>query len=106
MRNTDTLVAAGLAAAMALSVAAPATALEQGRRANDRRADRPVMICDTDASTRRAFTREHGAAPVFITAEQALRVRPADPAWDAPRCMTEREYAKLRDASAARTRVP
>ena len=106
MRTIRTLAAAGLAAGMALSVVAPAVALDQPRSADARRADRPVLICDTDAATRRAFTREHGAAPVFVTAEEALRVRPSDPAWDAPRCMTEREYAKLRDTSVAQARVP
>lgn len=106
MRTIRTLFAAGLAAGMALSVAAPVAAFDQPRPADDRRAERPVMICDTDADTRRAFTREHGAAPVFITADEALRVRPSDPAWDAPRCMTEREYARLRDASVAQARVP
>lgn len=106
MRSIRTLFAAGLTAGMALSVAAPVTALDQGRATDGRQADRPVLICDTDAATRRSFTREHGAAPVFITAEEALRVRPSDPAWDAPRCMTEREYARLRDASVAQARVP
>lgn len=106
MRSTRTLVAAGLSAGVALSVAVPVAALDQGRSVDVRQADRPVLICDTDAATRRSFTREHGAAPVFITAEDALRVRPSDPAWSAPRCMTEREYAKLRDASVAQARVP
>ena len=106
MRSIRTLGAAGLAAGMALSVAAPATALDQGQSTEVQRADRPVLICDTDAATRRSFAREHGAAPVFITAEEALRVRPSDPAWNAPRCMTEREYARLRDASVAQARVP
>ena len=106
MRSIRTLVAAGLAAGLTLSAAAPASAFDQPRPADARRADRPVLICDTDAATRRAFTREHGAAPRFITAEEALRVRPSDPAWNAPRCITEREYAKLRDASVAQARVP
>ncbi len=106
MRTIRTLGAAGLAVGMVLSAAAPAAAIDQPRSSDLQRADRPVLICDTDAATRRAFTREHGAAPVFITAEEALRVRPSDPAWNAPRCMTEREYAKLRDASVAQARVP
>lgn len=106
MRTIHTLVAAGLAAGVALSAAAPTAAFDQPRPTDVRRADRPVLICDTDSATRRAFTREHGAAPVFITAEEAQRVRPSDPAWNAPRCMTEREYAKLRDASVAQARVP
>lgn len=60
---------------------------------------RPILICATDSATRRAFTREHGAAPVFITAREALSVRTSDPAWSAPRCMTAREHARFREAS-------
>ena len=61
--------------------------------------ERAVMICDTDAGTRRAFTREHGAPPVFVTAREALSVRPSDPAWTTPRCMTVREHARYREAT-------
>lgn len=61
---------------------------------------RPVLICATDAATRRAFTREHGAAPIFVTAREALSVRTTDPAWTAPRCMTAREHARYREAAA------
>lgn len=61
---------------------------------------RPVLICATDAATRRAFTREHGSAPVFVTASEALSVRTADPIWTTPRCMTAREHARYRDAVA------
>lgn len=60
---------------------------------------RAVMICGTDAATRRAFTREHGAAPIFVTAREALSVRVSDPAWSTPRCMTAREHARYRDAA-------
>lgn len=62
-------------------------------------AARPVVICATDAATRRAFTREHGSAPVFVTAREAMSVKASDPAWNAPRCMTAREYARYRQAS-------
>jgi len=61
---------------------------------------RPVLICATDSATRRAFTREHGAAPVFVTAREALSVRASDPTWSAPRCMTTREHARFREAAA------
>ena len=60
---------------------------------------RPVLICATDAATRRAFVRQHGAAPVFVTAREALSVRSSDPAWSTPRCMTVREHARFRDAA-------
>lgn len=60
---------------------------------------RPVLICATDAATRRAFAREHGAAPIFVTAREALSVRTSDPAWTSPRCMTAREHARYREAA-------
>ncbi|MDO9586979.1 MAG: hypothetical protein Q8R45_14995 [Brevundimonas sp.] len=59
---------------------------------------RIILVCDTDAATRRGFTREHGAAPIFVTAREALSVRTSDPAWNAPRCMTAREHARYREA--------
>ncbi len=59
---------------------------------------RPVLICAADAATRRAFTREHGTAPIFVTARDLLSVRTSDPAWTTPRCMTAREHARYREA--------
>jgi|GEM_PF-270484 len=55
---------------------------------------RAVMICDSDAATRAAYTRDFGAAPVFISARQALDVRQTREAWTAPRCMTTSEHAR------------
>ncbi|WP_298747226.1 hypothetical protein [uncultured Brevundimonas sp.] len=106
MRILRTVFAAALAGGMALSAAAPAAAFDQAGPIDARLSGRAVLICAADAATRRSFAREHGAAPVFITADEALRVRPSDPAWNAPRCMTEREYARLRDAAAVQARVP
>lgn len=106
MRTIRTFFAASLAAGLALTATSPTVALDQRKASDARQTSRAVLICDTDAATRRAFTREHGAAPVFITAEEALRVRPSDPAWSAPRCITEREHARLRDATTAQARVP
>ncbi|MDZ4108094.1 MAG: hypothetical protein U1E18_00650 [Brevundimonas sp.] len=106
MRTIHTLFAASLAAGVALAATSPAAAIDQRKASEARQTSRAVLICDTDAATRRAFTREHGAAPVFVTAEEALRVRPSDPAWTTPRCITEREHARLRDATTAQARVP
>jgi len=105
MRTIRTLSAVVLAAGVALASTSPAAAIDPRQKADDRQAARAVLICDTDAETRRAFTREHGAAPIFITAEEALRVRPSDPAWNTPRCITEREHARLREATTAQARV-
>ena len=66
---------------------------------------RAVMVCDADAATRVAFTREYGAAPVFITARQAVEVRRTGETWSTPRCMTAREhdrYVSLTRSIAAR----
>lgn len=60
---------------------------------------RAVLVCGSDEATRRAFTRQHGAPPVFVTAREALSVRPSDPAWTAPRCMTAREHVRFREAN-------
>lgn len=58
-------------------------------------AQRVVMICGTDAATRTAFRREHGGAPVFVTADQALQARATGEVWSAPRCMSAREHGRL-----------
>ena len=89
-----------------LSVAATAAQADQGPAVDALTAGRAVLVCDTDAATRRAFAREHGSAPVFITAREALEVRPTDPAWSAPRCMTAREHVRYREAASTYARVP
>lgn len=66
---------------------------------------RAVMVCDADAATRVAFTREYGSAPVFISARQAVDVRRTGQTWTTPRCMTAREhdrYISLTRSVAAR----
>jgi len=87
-------------AALAAAALLPAGLASAGDAGDPSRAQaRPVLICATDDATRRAFIREHGAPPVFVTAREALSVRASDPAWDAPRCMTAREHARFRDAA-------
>jgi len=81
-----------LTAAAALPAFAQQTSLPS--RAPDG-AQRVVMMCDSDAATRRAFRREHGAAPVFVTADEALQARSTGQTWAAPRCMNAREHARL-----------
>ncbi|MFC7377512.1 hypothetical protein [Brevundimonas sp. GCM10030266] len=87
--------AAVATAASALS-AAPVVAHE----ASQAPVARPVMVCATDAATRRSFTREHGAAPIFITAREVQALRPSDPTWSTPRCITATEHARLVNTSA------
>lgn len=94
-----------LAAATALT-AGLANAGDRDQRTPVRANDRSVLICATDVATRRAFTREHGVAPVFVTAREVLSVRRTDPAWTAPRCMTAREYARYREATLTLASAP
>lgn len=89
----------GLAALAAATVLPVGTANAGDGQPSTRATPRPVLICATDAATRRAFTREHGATPIFVTAREAQSVRTSDPAWTAPRCMTAREHARYRDAA-------
>ena len=93
--STMALVALAAATVLPAGLASAADNGQPSVRSNAR----AVMICGTDAATRRAFAREHGAAPIFVTAREALSVRASDPAWSTPRCMTEREHARYRDAA-------
>lgn len=106
MGTIRTLVAAAFAAGVAVSAAVPATAQTQARSAGDQATPgRAVLICARDAASRRAFAREHGAQPVFITAREVQAMRPSDPAWTTPRCMTEQEHARLKEAATANARA-
>lgn len=107
MRTRRPLVAAALMAGMAVATAVTAATPMQNRTTGaDQASARGVLICARDAASRRAFAREYGAAPVFITAREAVGVRPSEPAWSAPRCMTEIEHARLRDVTRQRSQTP
>ncbi len=84
------LIAAALAA-----IATPS--LAQTSRTETARAAtlQSVMVCATDTATRRAYQREFGAAPVFVTAQEAVAARQAGQRWAVPRCMTARQYDRL-----------
>ena len=89
-----TASAAGLA--LALTAFSPALAAPPGGgSAPSAHARQVVMWCDSGAMARRAYEREYGRAPVFVTAEQAMAAHRAGETWDAPRCMTAREHARL-----------
>lgn len=92
-----------LSLAIAAGLAAPALAVSD-TPSQATAAPRAVLICGQDAATRRSFEARYGAAPVFVTAREALDAAAANERWDAPRCMTEREharYARLRQERAA-----
>jgi hypothetical protein len=96
-------VVAGVAVASTVSAMTPVQERAPGAA---QPAARGVLICERNAASRRAFAREYGAAPVFITAHEAVTVRPSEPAWAAPRCMTETEHAKWVEAGRQRSQTP
>lgn len=105
-----------LAAATALmAAAAPAMAgtqqqTTQGQiQRTDLRPDRNAVeaqkvlyVCEANEATARSFRREHGERPQFMTAEQVLGARNTSQGWDAPRCITQQEHARLNQALAIR----
>ena len=98
MHASKFLVGLTCVSGLLLASAAPAAAGAGDRDAQSLRratAQRVVMQCEADASTRRAFTREHGSQPVFVTAREARAAMSAGEVWNAPRCMTAREHARL-----------
>lgn len=98
---SSALVGAAIAAFAAPSFAqAPRT---EPVRAERSAALRSVMMCATDAATRRSYQREFGQAPVFVTAQEAIASRQAGTRWATPRCMTEHQYNRL--VSSAQTRA-
>ena len=86
-----------VATATLFAAAAPAFAgnATQAARSGQPPLQRVVMECGRDDSTARGFRREHGARPVFITANQVLEARASGEGWSAPRCMTARERTRL-----------
>ena len=89
--------ASALTLAVLAASAAPALAQNpaQKQKVEQPAPRQSVMICATDVATRRAYQREHGVQPVFVTAREAVEARRNAEAWSAPRCMTEREYGRL-----------
>ncbi|WP_395945295.1 hypothetical protein [Brevundimonas sp.] len=92
------LVSPALVAVAVAAFAAPSFA--QAPRTQSARVERAaalqsVMMCATDTATRRAYQREFGSAPVFVTAQEAIASRQAGQRWTAPRCMTEHQYNRL-----------
>ena len=86
-----------VAAATVLAAAAPAFAgdASQTTRTAQPSVQRVVMECGRDDATARGFRRDHGARPVFVTADQVLAARASGEGWAAPRCMTARERGRL-----------
>lgn len=101
----STLLLAGAAPALAQTPEpSPQSQAPQPTRVSVTPPQRVVLICESDAATRSAFTRQYGAEPVFLTARDAVEAKAAGQTWTTPRCMTEREhgrYVQLTQAYAA-----
>ena len=103
--NSRTLAGFTAVVGLTLSAAAPVFAGQPVARSEAPRAlqaERVVMLCENDRATRQAYTREFGAPPVFVTAREAEAARANGETWDAPRCMTAREHARLNQTLQAR----
>ena len=50
----------------------------------------------------RAYQREFGVQPVFVSARETLNARSNGETWSTPRCMTAREYARLNQLAETR----
>ncbi|CAN5402473.1 hypothetical protein BH10PSE2_BH10PSE2_13790 [soil metagenome] len=81
------------AAALFATAAVPALASEAPRSGMDAQGRRVVTTCERDPLTQTAFRAQHGASPVFVTADHV--VNSAGERWSAPRCMTVREQQRL-----------
>ena len=87
---------AALAAALTTALVATAVpSLAQTPKPERPVARQAVIVCATDAATRRAHQREFGVEPIFVTARETLAARSNGESWSTPRCMTEREYVRL-----------
>lgn len=89
--TSSLVLAAAVAAGAAPALATPSDPVTKA-----------VMVCGQDAMTARSYEQTYGERPVFMTARQVLE---ADKGWDAPRCMSEREYAELVRVNEARVRA-
>lgn len=95
MRASTSGVGLACAVGLILAAAGPVVAHDPGTKSDRASTQRVVMQCGTDAMTRRAFTREYGAHPVFVTAREVQHARASGQVWTTPRCMTAREHARL-----------
>ncbi|MBB5660757.1 hypothetical protein [Brevundimonas halotolerans] len=98
-----TALSLSLAAGLALAAAMPASASVDPK--TQRAPAQTVMICAEDSATRASFEREYGERPVFVSARDLLAARDAGERWEAPRCMTEREYARYERISEQRAEL-
>lgn len=83
-------------AALFAASAAPAFAGEAARSEPRFQTARIVVdLCERDPLTQAALRNQHGARPVYVTAEQVLSARASGERWSAPRCMTASQHQQL-----------
>ncbi len=58
-------------------------------------AAKPLVVCNRDEASRRAFKRQYGSVS-YVTAREVIDSRGDGQAWATPRCITPSEFVKLR----------
>ena len=95
---TPALVTSALAVAALTAAAAPALAhspREVSRQTLRAETLQSVLVCGADTQARLAYQQTYGAAPAFVTAQEALAARQTGQRWATPRCMTAHQYNRL-----------
>lgn len=90
------IVLAGVVVAISLFASEPAAIGDLvDASAIQTTATKPLVVCNRDEASRRAFKRQYGSVS-FVTAQDVIDGRGDGQAWAAPRCITPAEFVKLR----------
>ena len=84
----------GALAAMALFASEPAAASNAVNTSAAESSAKPLLVCERDDASKRAMQRQYGKA-VYVTAREVIEGRGDGQRWDAPRCISPAEYARL-----------
>ena len=85
----------GIVVAISLLASEPAATGDLVDAAATQSAAKPLVVCDRDEASRRAFKRQFGRVE-FVTAQGVIDGRGDGQRWDTPRCITPAEFTKLR----------
>ncbi len=90
------IVLAGAIVALSLLASEPAAIGDLvDASATQATAAKPLVVCNRDEASRRAFRRQYGSVE-FVTARDVVDSRGDGQAWATPRCITPAEFVKLR----------
>lgn len=90
------IVLAGAVAALSLFASEPAAIGDLAdASAVQTTASKPLVVCNRDEASRRAFKRQYGSVS-FVTARDVVNSRGDGQTWATPRCITPSEFVKLR----------